>query len=64
LFVFYWGLTLGLVAMIFSGFIPAGNHPVQVAAAGAIGAVLGLIVGLAQVKLSSSWRTAQRSAGG
>ena len=63
-FVFYWALTLGLVAMIFSGFVPATNLPTQVAVAGTIGALLGLIVGVAQVKLSSSWRTVERSAGG
>jgi FtsH-binding integral membrane protein len=62
LFVFYWAFTLGLMAMIFSGFVPVANLPTQVAVAGTIGALLGLIVGVAQVKLSSSWRTAQRLA--
>jgi len=62
LFVFYWAFTLGLVAVIFSGFVPAGSLPVQVAVAGTLGALLGLIVGVAQVKLSSSWRTGGRSA--
>lgn len=64
LFVFYWAFTLGLVAMIFSGFVPASYLPTQVAIAGTIGALLGLIAGIAQVKLSSSWRTVERSAGG
>jgi hypothetical protein len=63
LFVFYWAFTLGLVAMIFSGFVPAANPPTQVAVAGTVGAVLGLIVGVAQVRFSSSWRTVERSAG-
>jgi len=42
--------------MIFSGFVPPANLPTQVAVSGAIGAVFGLIVGVAQAKLSSSWR--------
>ena len=54
LFMFYWAFTLGLVAMIFSGFVPVANLIVQVAVAGTIGTLLGLIVGVVQVKLSSS----------
>lgn len=64
LFVFYWAFTLGLVAMIFSGFVPASYLPTQVAIAGATGVLLGLIVGVAQVKLSRAWRTVERSARG
>ena len=45
LFVFYWAFTLGLVAMIFSGFVSVSNLPTQVAVAGTTGALLGLIVG-------------------
>jgi hypothetical protein len=48
LFVFCWAFTLGLVTMIFSRLAPAANLPVQVAVAGTIGALLGLIVGVAQ----------------
>ncbi len=63
LFVFYWAFTLGLVAIIFSGFVPAANVTTQVVVAGTIGALLGLIVGVAQVKLSSSQSTADRPVG-
>ena len=52
LLLFYWAFSLGLVAMIFSGFVPAAKLPVQVAVAGTIGALLGLIVGAAQMKFS------------
>jgi hypothetical protein len=55
LFVWYWAFTLGLVAMIFSGLVPAANPVTQMGAAGSIGAPCGLIVGVAQVKLSRSW---------
>jgi|ERR1700733_1449570 len=64
LLVFYWVFTLGLVAMIFSGFVPAANLPTQAAIAGIIGALLGMVVGVLQVKFSSSWRAVERSAGG
>jgi hypothetical protein len=41
---------LGLAAMIFSGFVPSINLPTQVAVSGIIGALLGLVIGVAQVR--------------
>jgi hypothetical protein len=51
LLVFYWAFTLGLVAMIFSGVIPVVSLPTQVTIAGTIGALIGLAVGIIQMKL-------------
>jgi membrane associated rhomboid family serine protease len=60
LLVCYWAFTLGLVAVIFSGFVPLASFPAQAAVAGAIGGLLGGAVGFAQWKLSERRHNAER----
>ena len=56
-----WVLTLTLVGPIFSAFVPVTSFPVQVAIAGAAGALMGGIIGFAQLKISSTRRNVEPS---
>ena len=60
--VLWWVLTLALVGPIFSAFVPVTSFAVQVAIAGAGGALTGGIIGFAQLKISSTRRNVDRSA--
>jgi hypothetical protein len=50
--VFYWVFTLALIGVFFSPLVPLAQFAAQVAVSGAIGALVGMGAGFAQVKFS------------
>jgi hypothetical protein len=52
LFIFYRAFTLALIGVFFFPFVPLSQFAAQVVIAGAVGAVLGAVVGFAQLRLS------------
>jgi hypothetical protein len=59
--VFYWAFTLALIGATFSTSVPLAQFAAQVVVAGAAGALLGVIVGFAQLRVSGSGdRTSER----
>jgi hypothetical protein len=52
LFIFYRAFTLALIGVFFFPFVPLSQFAAQVVIAGLVGALLGVVVGLAQLKSS------------
>jgi hypothetical protein len=52
LFIFYRAFTLALIGVFFFPFVPLSAFAAQVVIAGAVGALLGAVLGFAQLKFS------------
>jgi hypothetical protein len=60
----HWALTMALVGSIFAPFVPFTYYPAQVAVAGLVGALLGVVMGFVQIKSSSPRHNVEGSASG
>lgn len=61
LLILYWAFTLALAGTFFSPLVPLAQFTAQVVVAGAAGALLGVLIGFAQLKLSGKRQSAERS---
>jgi hypothetical protein len=52
LFIFYRAFTLALIGVFFFPFVPLSQFAAQVVIAGLVGALLGAVMGFAQLRLS------------
>ncbi len=52
LFIFYRAFTLALIGVFFFPFVPLSQFAAQVVIAASVGALLGVVVGFAQLKFS------------
>jgi hypothetical protein len=58
LLVLYWAFTLALIGAFFSPLVPLAQFAAQVVVAGAAGALLGVVIGVAQLKYSNRRQSA------